>query len=129
MNALQLSHRHCLNLLRDYITAIPSYLEGDVTDKTILEAIKLKEERIFKSAKYWVTMNDKGMSGWGMATNKVNKLIIACDSYKDAQLIQDNAERRPEMKYINICCNKPQIKKHVYPSWKHFEDMGEIWKK
>lgn len=78
--------------------------------------------------KYYVTMTDKFMSGWGLAANKTNKLIIECDSYKDAELIERNAKRRSEMKYVNICSKKPYYGSNVYPSWKIFEDMGDIWK-
>ena len=78
--------------------------------------------------KYYVTMTDKFMSGWGMAANKTNKLIIECDSYKDAELIERNAKKRPEMKYVNICSKKPYYGSNIYASWKTFEDMGDIWK-
>ena len=78
--------------------------------------------------KYYVTMTDKFMSGWGMAANKTNKLIIECDSYKDAELIERNAKRRSEMKHVNICRKKPHYGSNVYASWKTFEDMGDIWK-
>ena len=46
-----------------------------------------------KTQKFYVTMTDKFMSGWGNAANKTNKLIIECDSYQDAELIQKNAEK------------------------------------
>lgn len=78
--------------------------------------------------KYYVPMTDKFMSGWGMAANKTNKLIIECDSYKDAELIERNARKRSEMRFINICSKKPYYGKNIYPSYKTFEDMGSIWK-
>ena len=128
MNATELKQRYCLRTLLEYKDNIPTHLEN-VSRETLVQAIELKERAIFKDAKYWVTMNDKFMSGWGMAKGKTNKLIIACETFKQAEAIERNAKKRNEMKYVNICSNKPQIKSHVYPSWKHFEDMGEIWTK
>jgi hypothetical protein len=123
----ELSKNHTLNELQEYSKNVPLYL-NEYTEKDFKEAHKLKKERIFKSS-YFVTMNDKFMSGWGLSKGKTNKLIIACDTYEEAKTVERNASKRPEMKYINICGNKPQIKSHQYPSWKHIEDMGEIWTK
>jgi hypothetical protein len=39
--------------------------------------------------KYWVSMTDKFMSGWGMAENKINKLVIECDSYDIAECVEE----------------------------------------
>ena len=78
--------------------------------------------------KLYVTMTDKFMSGWGMAKDKTNKLIVVCDSWKDAETIERNAKKRSEMKYINICMKKPRYGKNVLESWKTFEELGEIWK-
>jgi hypothetical protein len=128
MKALELKQRYTLSELNDMLHKIPEYLCNEVTTDKVKEAIKLKENAIFK-AKYFVTMVDKFMSGWGLASGRVNKLIIACESYEQAKTVERNAKKRNEMKYVNICSNKPQIKSHVYPSWKHIEDMGEIWTK
>ena len=78
--------------------------------------------------KYYVTMTDKFMSGWGMAANKTNKLVIECETFQQAEVIERNARKRPEMKYINICSKKPYFKSNILPSWKLFENMGSIWK-
>ena len=32
-----------------------------------------------KKQKVFVSMNDKFLSGWGPAKNKINKLVIECD--------------------------------------------------
>lgn len=82
-----------------------------------------------QQSKFWVSMTDKFMSGWGKATNKTNKLVIECDTYQQAEAIERNARKRPEMKYINICISKPHYGSHVLVSLKHFNDMGEIWTK
>lgn len=78
--------------------------------------------------KLYVTMTDKFMSGWGMAERKTNKLIVVCDSWKDAETIERNAKKRSEMNYINICMKKPRYGNNVVESWKTFEELGEIWK-
>ena len=77
---------------------------------------------------YYVTMTDKFMSGWGMAENKTNKFIVVCENWKQAEAIERNAKKRPEMKYINICTSKPRYGANVLESWKTFEQLGEIWK-
>lgn len=81
------------------------------------------------TSKIYVTMTDKFMSGWGMAANKTNKLIIVCDNWQQAEIIERNAQKRSEMKYINICMKKPRYGKNVVESWKNFNELGEIWTK
>lgn len=77
--------------------------------------------------KVYVTMTDRFMSGWGMAENKINKLVFECDGLVEAHIVADNAERRGDQKYINIRYTKPyyppgkylaQTKtKEEYPKW------------
>jgi hypothetical protein len=79
---------------------------------------------------YYVVMTDKFMSGWGQAEGKINKYIIECQSYLDAEIVQRNAYKRPEMKYINISRNKPYYSPKGYViSMEKFENLGEIWKR
>lgn len=56
---------------------------------------------------WYVTMTDKFMSGWGQASGTVNKLVISCNTYNEAVIVTANAERRGEMRYVNICSKKP----------------------
>jgi hypothetical protein len=77
---------------------------------------------------YYVSMTDKFMSGWGGAEGKTNKFIIECETMEQAETIQRNARRRSEMKYINICIDKPRYGANVVESHKTFEQLGEIWK-
>jgi hypothetical protein len=77
--------------------------------------------------KYYVSMTDRFMSGWGMAQGKTNKLVFVCDTYEQAQTVATNAENRGDMKYINICTSKPRYNAQryltqyktiaEYPSW------------
>lgn len=64
--------------------------------------------------KYYVTMTDRYLSGWGHARGKTNKLVIACDTYDEAQIVSHNASVRGEMKYINICIKKPSYNDRDY---------------
>ena len=69
---------------------------------------------MIKNNKVYVTMNDKFMSGWGEAENKINKLVIECDTMEEAQIVSDNARERGEMKYINIATKKPSYNTNKY---------------
>ena len=82
-----------------------------------------------KIDKFYVTMTDKFMSGWGMAKGKKNKFIVVCDTWQDAELIERNANRRSEMKYVNICTSKPRYGANVLESWRNFDELGEVWKR
>lgn len=80
-----------------------------------------------QNEKIYVTMTDKFLSGWGMAAGKINKLIFECDTWEEAQIVEENAKNRSEMKDINIATKKPyytpkkyyaQMKdKNEYPNW------------
>ena len=96
--------------------------------------MKTEEEKI-----YHVTMTDRVMSGWGRAEDRINKLVFVCHSYKEAKIVEDNAQNRTDMKYINISTKKPyynhqrylvQFKtKEDYKSWyipNYFGDKGRI---
>jgi hypothetical protein len=76
---------------------------------------------------YYVTMTDRFMSGWGPARGTINKLVIACQSYEEAETIERNAKLRSEMRYVNICNRKPSYPR-AHVSWKTYEQLGDIWK-
>lgn len=80
--------------------------------------------------RYWVTMTDKALSGWGRAEGKANKFVIAVPDFEKAKIIERNARKRPEMKYINIRSTKPRYnKRYVLTSMRGFNELGDIWKK
>ena len=64
--------------------------------------------------KFYVTMTDKFMSGWGPARDKINKLVISCYTFDEARIVSDNAQQRSEMKYINILDSKPYYNKRTH---------------
>jgi hypothetical protein len=74
----------------------------------------------------YVTMTDKFMSGWGHAENKTNKLVIGCDNWEEARIVQENAENRSEMRYVNIRTSKPYFRKHIVVSY-HDKSDYESW--
>ena len=97
-----------------------------------------KQEMVTKSrkktpvkTKYYVTMTDKFMSGWGQAKGKINKYVVECDTYDQADRVERNAKRRDEMKYINIVVGRcPSYDKRRYlVSLKKYKDLGEVWKR
>jgi len=73
-----------------------------------------------QNKKLYVTMTDKFMSGWGLADNKINKLVFECDNYLEARKLQGYAEERNEMKHISICSNYP---KHIFNNSKYFAQL------
>jgi hypothetical protein len=77
---------------------------------------------------FYVTMTDKFMSGWGAAQNRVNKLIIECETWQQAEQIERAARRRSEMKYVNICARRPRYGAHILPSFKTYADLSGPWK-
>lgn len=74
---------------------------------------------------YYVTMTDKFMSGWGHARDKTNKLVISCDTYDEALTVANNAERRQEMKYVNIRDSKPYYSSDRYFVSRHGRTEGD----
>ena len=78
--------------------------------------------------KYYVTMTDKFMSGWGMAAGKTNKMIVECETWQQAEQVERVARARSEMRYVNICTRRPRYGARVVESWKTWDDLGPVWK-
>ena len=64
--------------------------------------------------KYYVTMTDTFLSGWGQAEGKIAKFINVCKDYTEAVIVADNAKNRSDQKYINITSKKPYYNKERY---------------
>lgn len=60
---------------------------------------------------YYVSMTDTFMSGWGDARGKVNKHYLECSTYEEAEIVQNNARARGEMKRVFISSSKPSLRK------------------
>ena len=86
---------------------------------------------VIPKKKYYVTMTDKYMSGWGLAKGKTNKLVIGCNTWKQATTVRRNAKKRSEMIYVNIVVGrKPYYsEKQFKVSYRSYKSLGAIWKK
>lgn len=74
--------------------------------------------------KYYVSMTDKFLSGWGLADNKTAKYIVECDTYEEAEIVADNARSRSDQKNVNICYNKPYYnQRHYLVKYQTKEDL------
>ena len=79
--------------------------------------------------KYYVTMTDTFMSGWGHAKGLTNKLVFECANYDQALIVANNAESRTDQKYVNICSNKPYYSKsRHYTQYKTISDYPNWYK-
>jgi len=78
---------------------------------------------------YYVTMTDKFMSGLHRPNLK-NKLVFICDTYEQAQIVADNAFKRSDMRYINICSRAPYYSNtKYYTQFKTIEDYPNWYKR
>lgn len=77
--------------------------------------------------KYWVTMTDRAMSGWGLARGKTNKLVLACETIEEAEYVESVAHSRREMRYVNVTTRKPSYSaERYYVSW-HDRSDYDAW--
>lgn len=80
--------------------------------------------------KYWVTMTDKMLSGWGEAKARISKYVVECDNMQQAEQIERNAKARSDMKNVNICTAKPSYPAKKYRTdYIHYNDLSGVWKK
>lgn len=77
--------------------------------------------------KYYVSMLDKFMSGWGPAEGKMNRLVIECDTVEEAQIVRDNARARSEMSGIEILKKKPVYAQNAYFTSYHDKTDYDRW--
>ena len=75
----------------------------------------------------YVRMTDSFMSGWGLARDKTNVLVIACDDWQQADAVEAAANKRSEMKRVKIVSNKPRNRPGILYSNKTFSDLGGPW--
>jgi hypothetical protein len=84
--------------------------------------------REIPTAPYYVLSNDRFMSGWGRAHESgawgnpnpqkgalTNTIILPCENWTEALIVQENCERRTDQTRVRIVVNKPRIRPgHVY---------------
>lgn len=79
--------------------------------------------------KYWVVMTDKFLSGWGKAENKIDKWVLECESYEEAETVHHNARARSEMKNVNIRSTKPRYDHRRYRvDYSNKDDAARMYK-
>jgi hypothetical protein len=79
--------------------------------------------------RYYVTMTDRALSGWGGAQGRTAKLVIGTDDYDEARQLASAAERRGEMKYVNINTTRPRYDSRRYQvSFRDSSDMSGSWR-
>ena len=76
----------------------------------------LGEVKNLSEYRYFVTMTDTMLSGWGQADNKTAKRVILCKTFRESQIIVsglNNCKNRNGMRYINIATNSRNIAKNA----------------
>lgn len=69
-------------------------------------------------AKFYVLATDSFMSGWGLAENKSNVLVIPCDDLRTAEEVEQVLKARDEMKRVRVTANRPRLR----PEW-HLQEL------
>lgn len=78
----------------------------------------------------YVYMTDKAMSGWGLSKGMINKYVVECDTWEQADAIYSAALDRDEMKHVNVSKSKPYFSPGRYlVSLRHFLDLSGPWLK
>lgn len=79
--------------------------------------------------KYYVSMVDKFLSGWGQAKGLINIYLIECDTLEQAEQIKAHALDRKEMVRVKLSEGKPPVfnKRNNWISRKHYNDLGGVW--
>lgn len=77
--------------------------------------------------KYYVTMTDKFLSGWGGADGKIFKVVYECDSLEVAEIVAQNARARGDQKNINIVNKKPVYSSKTHRTEYKDSSNGERW--
>lgn len=77
----------------------------------------------------YVSMTDKFMSDWGPAEGKLNKLVIRCQTMKQAKAVKAAARQREEMTQIRIDNRFPVFdREKVVVSRLNFSDLSGPWR-
>lgn len=80
--------------------------------------------------RFYVSMTDRFMSGWGRAEGRINKLVFVCNSEEEVEIVSDNAHNRTDMKYIHTYNKKPYWSgKRYLVQYKTKDDYGSWYVK
>lgn len=89
----------------------------------------MNKKEDYLMSKWYVSMTDSFLSGWGPAKDKTNKLVFECDSYQEALRVLQYARCRGDMKYVYLCSTNPMPRfsnnPRMYPQLKTKTDYPE----
>ena len=88
---------------------------------------KMNIQAMEDKKKYFITMTDAAMSGWGEAKGITSKFVVICETPEQAYVIEKNARLRPEMKHISFSLKKPHYK-NAHVSWCEYGELGKVWR-
>lgn len=74
-----------------------------------------------------VTAIDSFMSGWGRADTKKNKLVFLCDTIDQAQIVEDNARARSDMKRVSMFTISESMRKAINRSEDGELNLGDFF--
>ena len=77
----------------------------------------------------FVRMTDSFLSGWGNASGKKNVYVVECETEEQANKIISAAEKRSEMKRVQLCLYFPRAREGVVYTHRLFSQLGPIWQK
>ncbi len=74
------------------------------------------------TSKYYVTMINYVKSD----KDNISKFIVACDTLKQAKMVERYAKLHNEMKHVYRHESKPIFKPATLASWKHYDELGKV---
>ena len=76
---------------------------------------------------FYVTASDAFFSGWGMAHEKVNKIVVEVETYEDATKVFKKLKARHEMKYVKIASKRPSYSNEKYYVSEYDLTNNRVW--
>ncbi|WP_341323408.1 hypothetical protein NSQ62_08010 [Solibacillus sp. FSL H8-0523] len=70
---------------------------------------------------FYVTASDAFFSGWGLAHEKTNKIVVEVETFEEATRVHSKLKARHEMKYVKIATKRP-----TYPHDKYYVSVYDL---
>jgi len=77
-------------------------------------------------AGFYVLCNDRFMSGWGRARDKINTIVLPCRDFEQAERVERYARSRGDQSRVRIVRHKPRLRAGVVYSLLT-EDNASAW--
>ena len=77
----------------------------------------------------FVCMTDTFLSGWGKASEGTSYFCVECDTIYQVDAVEAAAHDREEMTRVRIASNPTRGKPGDHVSVKHFDSLGDVWKR